>query len=144
MQPALEIDVLINGVSRGTLSSLVKISVISSGRVGYFRFDTSGGDALNTLTLNNRSVPGGTDRDGWAIDHPAFNLVPQTTAVPVPAALPLFLAGLGLMDWRMRWRGGNDPASHARGAASAARSPFSRRVMASLPAPPNRSTLSTP
>lgn len=101
-QPELEIDVSINGISRGTLSSLVGTSATSSGRVGYFRFDTSGGDVINTLTLNNRSSPGGTDRDGWAIDHLAFSLVAQTTVVPVPAALPLFLSGLGLLAWRMR------------------------------------------
>jgi hypothetical protein len=101
-QPEYEIDVSINGIARGTLSSLTGVNATGSGRIGYFLFNGTGGDLINTLTLANRGVQG--EFDGWAIDRLAFSLAPQTGVIPVPAALPLFVSGLGLIGWLMRRR----------------------------------------
>ncbi len=65
-------------------------------RNGYIRIDTTGGDTIQSILLDNGSG------DGFAVDHLAF--LPADTgtgnAVPVPGSLPLALLGLVLLAWR--------------------------------------------
>lgn len=67
-------------------------------RNGYIRIDATGGDTIQSITLNNH--PG----DGYAIDHLAFNVRQNETAVAEPATLAVL--GIGLLSLRIARRRG--------------------------------------
>lgn len=67
-------------------------------RNGYLRIDATGGDVINSITLDNVSG------DGFAVDHLAFQSVVTASPVPEPASAALLAVGLAAVGWRRRSR----------------------------------------
>src|SRR4051812_8243517 len=72
---------------------------------GGFSFAANGLDVNIFFCTSANSRPCSAVGDYWFQDRNdvlsvgAFNVVPALTATPVPAALPLFLSGLGFLGW---------------------------------------------
>jgi len=83
-QADANITVVINGVSHGTLSSIVGSSAVSGGRAGYFVITATGSDTISTLRLDNSAG------DGWTIDSLLFS----------PNAAPVIgVTGISPTEW---------------------------------------------
>ena len=80
------------------IDQLLNIAINASGGAQFFGFtDTS---LFSSVTIS-RPCDGTNGCDYWGLDNIAFNVAP----VPLPAALPLLLSGLGALGfagWRRR------------------------------------------
>jgi len=74
-QADLGVELVINGISRGTLGSLVSLP-FNGGRQGFIVIESAGAERITSLRLNN------TGGDGWAIDYLSFT---REERVPVNA-----------------------------------------------------------
>lgn len=85
-------NLLVNGVSIGTMFGLAPGFNLTNGRQGYVRIDATGSDVINSVAVQDAFGFG----DGYMFDHVAYN------AVPEPSTLALF--GLGALALVVRRR----------------------------------------
>ncbi len=72
-------NLIINGVSQGSINLLATNFSGGNGRQGYFRIDATGSDVINSVGLVD-AFGGG---DGYMFDHVAFTTVPEPGSLAV-------------------------------------------------------------
>lgn len=96
-QNDMDVGLLINGTSVGTLQGLTGIAP-NGNRYSYIRIDGTGGTTISSVELVNGRVPTFTFNDGFIIDHLAFSAIPEPALAPA-----LFAVGAAAaVAWRRR------------------------------------------